>query len=174
MTEAATPAMGRSCGTCTLCCKVYPVPAVENKAANVWCRHCKPGQGCGIWQTRPQFCREFFCHWIQDMSLGAEWQPSISKFVMNNEDDKRFAVICDPGHPRAWAREPYGATLRALAARLLGEGRYIMIYAGPYKHILLPDQEVHVGRHDQERIFSIRKRVGTGADTYFVEFADAA
>lgn len=39
-TFVAQPAPGRACGACTLCCKVYDVPAVESVAGQ-WCRHTK-------------------------------------------------------------------------------------------------------------------------------------
>ncbi len=163
----------RSCGNCTLCCKVYPVPAIDNKPANVWCKHCSPGRGCGIWEARPQFCQDFHCHWINEKSFGEEWKPSIAKFVMNNEGENRFAIICDPGHPTAWSRDPYGSELRKIAAKLLTQGRYMMVYAGPMKHIVLPDQDVSVGKINDNRLFSIRKRRLNGVDLYSVEFGDA-
>ena len=174
MAEASTTVSERSCGDCTLCCKVYPVPAVDNKPANVWCKHCTPGKGCGIWAVRPQFCKDFHCHWIHEHSLGEEWKPSIAKFVMNNEAVDRFAVICDPGHPTAWSRAPYGSQLRKIAAKLLENGRYMMVYSGPVKHIVLPNEDVHVGKIDDNRKISIRKHRRFGTERYSVEFADAS
>jgi hypothetical protein len=43
----------RSCGDCTLCCKVMAVEAL-GKPAGSWCSHCKPGRGCLIYETRPE------------------------------------------------------------------------------------------------------------------------
>ena len=51
-TIVAHPAPGRECGSCTLCCKVYDVPAVDSVAGQ-WCRHTKQGRGCAIHATRP-------------------------------------------------------------------------------------------------------------------------
>ena len=38
------PAFKRTCGTCTLCCKVYDIPAVA-KPMGKWCDHCDVGKG---------------------------------------------------------------------------------------------------------------------------------
>ena len=65
---------GRSCGTCTLCCKVFPVPDLA-KPAGKWCQHCQPGKGCRIHETRPEVCRKFFCGWMVSPGLGPEWKP---------------------------------------------------------------------------------------------------
>jgi hypothetical protein len=123
---------------------------------------------------RPDYCRNFHCHWLNEPSFGDIWKPSVSKFVMNYEDQNRFAIVCDPGHPTAWSREPYGPILRKLAAGLLAEGRYMLVYAGATKHIVLPSHDVPVGRRDEDRIFSIRKRIAGGEETYIVDFDDAA
>ena len=38
------------------------------KPADVWCEHAgdHPGGGCGIYEERPQSCRDFKCSWLQD------------------------------------------------------------------------------------------------------------
>ena len=45
---------GRACGTCSLCCKVLSVFELA-KPAGKWCTHCRPGNGCDVYATRP-FC----------------------------------------------------------------------------------------------------------------------
>jgi hypothetical protein len=63
----------RSCGECTLCCKlpeiVWPTdPPVGrpplNKPANTLCTYCVEGQGCTIWPERPISCAGFQCLWL--------------------------------------------------------------------------------------------------------------
>jgi hypothetical protein len=93
---------------------------------------------------------------------------------MNNEAADRFAVICDPGHPTAWSRAPYGTQLRKIAEKLLQNGRYMMVYAGPVKHIVLPNEDVHVGKIGDNRRITIRKHTLLGTERYSVEFADAS
>jgi len=61
--EAVSHPPPRSCGTCTLCCKVLAVDELK-KPHGKWCAHCKTGQGCGIYDTRPAECRDFRCTWL--------------------------------------------------------------------------------------------------------------
>ncbi len=82
-TFVAQPAPGRACGACTLCCKVYDVPAVESVAGQ-WCRHTKAGQGCAIHATRPDHCRAFHCLWMTESWLGPEWKPDRAKMVLTS------------------------------------------------------------------------------------------
>ncbi len=62
--SGTTPAPKRECGTCTLCCKALPVEGIV-KEAGQWCPHCVPGAGCGIYERRPQSCRDFDCLWLR-------------------------------------------------------------------------------------------------------------
>ncbi|HEX4826999.1 MAG TPA: hypothetical protein VFV12_02145, partial [Xanthobacteraceae bacterium] len=50
--------------------------------AGQWCRHCKPGRGCRIYDARPQICRQFFCGWMVSATLGPEWKPERSKIIL--------------------------------------------------------------------------------------------
>ena len=52
---------GRECGDCVACCKVFKIPEL-NKPRYVLCTHCT-GTGCGIYDTRPNDCRTFYCLW---------------------------------------------------------------------------------------------------------------
>lgn len=64
---------GRSCGSCTLCCKLFPIdwptdppvgkPALK-KEAGVLCEHCAAGKGCGIYEDRPISCAGYQCLWL--------------------------------------------------------------------------------------------------------------
>lgn len=56
----------RSCGSCSMCCKVLGIPELD-KPADKWCQHCDPGNdGCTIYEDRPPVCRTFECIWLQD------------------------------------------------------------------------------------------------------------
>jgi hypothetical protein len=66
MTEVFTePAAGRSCGGCTMCCKVLGITELQ-KPVGKWCKHCEIGYGCRIYETRPAECRTFHCAWLVD------------------------------------------------------------------------------------------------------------
>ena len=56
--------MTNHCGTCTACCRVFAIPAL-NKPAGQWCQHCDIGVGCKIYNSRPQTCVEYECLWLQ-------------------------------------------------------------------------------------------------------------
>jgi len=135
------PANGKTCGTCTLCCKVYEVPVLD-KPANKWCQNCKPGRGCGIWEVRPQFCRDFFCRYIVDPALGPKWRPDVCKFVMNYQPNGMFAIACDPGARHAWKQEPYYAALKKMSLQLLNHGIAMYVVDGVSKIIVTPDEDV--------------------------------
>jgi hypothetical protein len=107
----------RTCGTCTLCCKLFPVPPL-NKLAGQWCPHVVQGRGCGIHETRPQLCRAFDCQWIENSDLGPEWKPEYCKFVLSiYPGSNSLAVTVDPGFPANWRHEPYLRNLRCSRAR---------------------------------------------------------
>jgi hypothetical protein len=121
-------AEGRSCGTCTLCCKVYNVPSL-NKPAGKWCSHCSPGRGCGIHETRPDHCRSFYCLYMTENWLGTEWKPEISKFVISIDPISRYMLVqVDPGQPKAWMKEPYLDQFRRWAEAMLPRGQLVIIF----------------------------------------------
>src|SRR5258708_36396047 len=79
---------GRSCGTCTLCCKAVGVVEIA-KPGGVWCRHCVSGKRCTVYETRYVSCRTFYCEWMVQKALGPEWKPDRAKFVLANTDAGR-------------------------------------------------------------------------------------
>ena len=115
-TTTSLPAAGRSCGSCTLCCKVYDVPAVGATAGN-WCPNCQPGRGCKIYEARPQQCRAFHCLWITQDFLGPDWKPDKARFVLTMDGTTRWIFVqVDPGAAQAWRKEPYYSQLKRWAA----------------------------------------------------------
>ena len=152
-TLAPGPVEGRACGSCTLCCKVYDVAAVDSPAG-VWCRHCKPGRGCGIWETRPPGqCRSFDCLWLTQGWLGPEWKPERAKFVITLEPASRFMLVqVDPGAPRAWRTEPYYSQLRRWAVAAVPEHRLVIVFLNRSATVVLPERDLElgiVGPHDR-------------------------
>ncbi|MEM7410779.1 MAG: hypothetical protein AAF430_11135 [Myxococcota bacterium] len=63
----------RSCGSCSLCCEVLRVDALE-KLGGVRCLHQRPEGGCGIYATRPSICRDYRCLWLGG-GLGDDDRP---------------------------------------------------------------------------------------------------
>ncbi len=139
---------GRSCGSCSMCCKVFEVP-VLSKPANAWCTHCNPGRGCGIWQTRPEFCHDYHCWYMTEAQLGEEWRPDKSKFIVNfRTQENRFVVNVDSNAPSAWRQEPYYSTLKRIAGELLERNIFMQIIAGKQIIYLTQDQETVIDKPD--------------------------
>jgi hypothetical protein len=163
--NAAAPhiplAPGKSCGSCTLCCKLFPVPELE-KPAGTWCRHIAQGRGCGIHATRPQVCRAFDCQWLFNADLGPEWKPERCKFVLSiYPGSNSLVVTADQGAPRAWAQAPFIAELRRWAKAALDQGDCVLVFERDKASAILPDGEKMLGViQPGDRIVSVRTPTG--------------
>ena len=136
---------GRACGTCTLCCKVIAV-ADFDKQPGVWCPHCIRGKGCGIYETRPTDCRTFFCEWMLEKGLGAEWKPERAKFALVMGEGGHLTAFVDPGFPAAWRNTPTSKLQRWSLedARAPPAGDHDPASAASVI-VVLPDREIDVG-----------------------------
>jgi hypothetical protein len=137
---------GRSCGTCSLCCKVYMIREL-GKPAGRWCVHRVRGSGgCGIHPDRPRSCRDFFCSWLVDPNLGAEWKPEVSRFVLSADATHRaIMVTVDPGRPLAWKRAPYYAVLKQFSEVFFRIDQKVLVSLGGQVTVVLPDRDVPLG-----------------------------
>lgn len=64
----------RGCGQCRLCCKVFPLPAID-KPADQWCQHLGPA-GCTVHDRgQPEVCRQYACYWLEHEGLPEESRP---------------------------------------------------------------------------------------------------
>ena len=137
---------GRSCGTCSLCCKVYSIKEIA-KPAGRWCVHRARGVGCSIHASRPRSCSDFFCSWLVDPNLGPEWKPEIARFVLSSDATHRAIVVTvDPGQPRAWKREPYYAMLKKFAQVFVRIDQKVLVNLNGETTVVLPDRDVPIGR----------------------------
>lgn len=171
---ASTPAPGRACGSCTLCCKVYDVPSLE-KPAGQWCGHCKPGRGCGIHETRPTHCRSFHCLWMTATWLGPEWKPDRAKMVLTIDPATRFLFVqVDPGHASAWKREPYYAQLKSWSSAAARERRHVVVFLNKSATVILPDRDVPLGVFEPGDRLVARERPTPSGVTVEVEKVRAA
>ncbi len=170
----AHPAPDRSCGPCTLCCKVYDVPAVES-VAGAWCRPPRAGQGCAIHATRPEHCRAFHCLWMTEAWLGPEWKPDRAKMVLSIDPRSRnMNVQVDPGQANAWRREPYYGQLKRWAEASVPLERHVLIHVNKTTTVVLPDREVSLGiLASEERIVS-RARMTPQGPSFDIEKVRAA
>jgi hypothetical protein len=145
--QDAEPALvpGRSCGTCSMCCKVYSIKELS-KPAGQWCIHAVRGSGCSIHPNRPRSCREFFCSWLVDPNLGPEWKPEVSRFVLSADaTHQAIMVTVDPGRPLAWKREPYYAVLKQFSEVFFRINQKVLVNLNGHITVVLPDRDVPIG-----------------------------
>ncbi|ODS54343.1 MAG: hypothetical protein ABS40_14675 [Agrobacterium sp. SCN 61-19] len=119
---------GRDCGTCSLCC-ILPDIAEFDKPANEPCRHCLVGGGCDAYDVRPATCRDFFCLWRTDATLGPEWEPSVSRMMMYAQG-LQLTVLVEPEAGQIWREARYLDWLEKRARVLKPQGGYVVVYAG--------------------------------------------
>lgn len=61
----------RECGQCTACCTMLGVTELR-KPVNIACDHvCE--QGCSIYNSRPQTCRDWSCDWKNGLIPGEDF-----------------------------------------------------------------------------------------------------
>lgn len=132
---------GRECGDCALCCKVFPIPET-GKADFALCPQSRPGAGCAIHPSRPATCREFFCLWRLDASLGEEWKPSVAGFVLHDPLPWTLLISCDIDNPDAWRREPYASQISDWAVELQRRQMLMGRRVGGETFVVLRDREV--------------------------------
>lgn len=164
---------GRSCGECSLCCKLPRIEAF-NKPAGLWCPHCAPGRGgCTIYDTRPDWCRNFLCAWLTSPALGPEWRPDKCKMFVRDEGNL-LAVHVDPNDPQAWRREPFFRQIKEFATRAAGTAQQVAIYIKNRVIVVLPNKEVDVGTMRPGDQLVVRELVGSRGGRDWVAFIEAA
>lgn len=104
----------RTCGACTLCCKLMGVPELKKPSAK-WCSDCAQGEGCTVYETRPPSCRNFKCFWLLDENFPEEMRPDLIHALMAFNDGPDSCVVhVDPSFPRAMSSKPVNALIDAL------------------------------------------------------------
>lgn len=142
--DAASPLVeGRSCGDCHLCCKVFPIEET-GKSDDGWCPHLDPARGCAIHADRPGPCREFFCLWRYDASLGDDWKPCNAGFVLHDPAPFALFITEDVDNPGAWRRDPYEGDFRSFARDLISKQYFVGYRRGERTMLLLKDGEIEL------------------------------
>ncbi len=136
----------RACRDCSLCCKVMAIDEL-GKQAGAWCRHCKPGRGCLIHETRPAECGAFNCLWLTDRRFGEHWKPNRSRLVLTASDDG-LEIRCDPGFPDAWRREPIRSEIERLAEAGETHDITVLVIVGEKMTLVTPGREFDLGGVD--------------------------
>jgi hypothetical protein len=139
---------GRSCGDCSLCCKLLPVATAElSKPAGEWCQHCRPGAGgCSIYERRPPICRNYKCQWLRHPIIDDAWYPKKCGMVISVSEAGSvlaWTITVDPVTPDAWRKPPYLQHLKRLARTGLTdkEQRFLtLVFAGQQRILVLPNR----------------------------------
>ena len=87
----------RECGDCNMCCKLPEIPSV-NKKSYAWCNNCDVGNGCKVYESRPQKCKEFVCLYVCGLT---DLKPNKCGFFMFPESEqstthKIFTMYSEP------------------------------------------------------------------------------
>lgn len=137
---AAEPApRERTCGTCTQCCKTMFVPEIA-KPSGANCTHCVARTGCGIYETRPDSCRQFACLWLLLPDMPHRLRPDQTKVVFY-KTAQRVVAQCDQANPMAWRREPFYTALKNVASHEWRLGGEVMAAAGLDGWLITPTRE---------------------------------
>jgi hypothetical protein len=119
------PAPGKSCGSCTACCKVVAVDELQ-KPGGVDCVHCEVGRGCKIYLQRPSSCRTYVCGWLVNPHLGSELKPDRCHVVLTWWHEGRVLFAdCDPDWPDAWRAPNVISVLREAATKVAREWKVV-------------------------------------------------
>jgi hypothetical protein len=173
MSDASLVVAGRSCGACTLCCKVLAIDELH-KPHGEWCPHAKPGRGCGIYTERPGSCREFHCGWLVSEGLSEAWFPANSKIVLMYTENGITAVV-DAGRPDAWKIAPYYQQLKTWSVAFLQNNRQVLVRIGNRTIAILPEEDADLGPMDPGGRVIIETAAGPGGSTrYRARRADSA
>lgn len=166
MASGAVPVPGRNCGTCTMCCKLLAVPPLE-KPRGKWCEHCVQGTGCGIYETRPEECRAYYCAWITSPEMGPEWKPELSHFIVEPQPEQnRIFINVDPGRPDAWLKEPFIGMFRRWAKEMVQTHRQVLVRNRFRTIALLPDGQTDLGIVTDDDVIVMETR-GSGPQAQF-------
>ena len=167
--DTLQPAPGRACGSCTMCCKVLEI-ADLSKAAGKWCVHVKPGRGCGVYDTRPGVCREFYCDWMVDARYGPDWKPDTAKFAISPlTQGTNLLIAVDPNFPNAWRKEPYHRQIREWVKACEAMGKFVLVRIGQRCIALLPDKDVELGAVGVNDDLFVSRDAGPSGYVYSVE-----
>jgi hypothetical protein len=136
---------GRVCGECSLCCKLLKIESLE-KPVGKWCSHCTSGNGCKIYESRPQACREFNCFWLTG-HLGEAWYPPTAKLLVDVKGPW-ITIQADPSSPNCWRQEPYFSQIKYWATFGIDRGVWVLVFVKKRLRIILPNKEIDLGTYE--------------------------
>lgn len=140
------PDIGRQCGPCTACCTVMGVDEIGKKGGDR-CEHVidklyklSDRAGCGIYESRPQSCRDFKCAWLWLDKLRNMERPDIVGIMLDVNTEQSTvggAFIAREVRPGAFDEDAGRALLERLAKRVL-----VLKVRGLRRWLMGPESEV--------------------------------
>jgi uncharacterized protein len=152
--EERQTAPGRSCGSCSLCCKLLRVLELD-KPANEWCDFCNPGHGgCSIYDSRPSICRGYYCGWMLSSGVGDEWYPLTCHMILSIgriDGVQMVTVTVDGKYPLVWREPKYHQQLVRMAHGGLKVNDPDKVYIVQVRvdnrvWLVLPDRDIEITR----------------------------
>ncbi|WP_456679369.1 MULTISPECIES: hypothetical protein [unclassified Bradyrhizobium] len=139
----------RQCGSCSLCCKLLPVPRLGKKAGQR-CKHRKHDKGCVVYHTpaMPPECAVWNCRWLVNDDAADLRRPDHAHYVIDimpdfitiapddGGDPQNIQVVqvwIDPKHPDAH-RDP---ALRRWMLRRAEEGKAALVRLNQHDAIVI-------------------------------------
>jgi hypothetical protein len=86
------------CGECTVCCTLSVVKELD-KEAGVTCKHCISKVGCGIYEKRPQDCKDFECAYLESKTDNEALRPDRCNVMFFKKSDRIFVGAVVPEKP---------------------------------------------------------------------------
>ena len=142
--SAVQTVKGRTCASCTLCCKILAIPEVPTPR-DAWCGNCAVGKGCRVYDQRPEPCRTFYCGFLIWDAVPDHWFPARAKIVVVSELGFRVNFYVDASQPGRWREKPWYDDIKALAVRAIADGRQVLVTAGSRVFAIFPDRDVDLG-----------------------------
>jgi hypothetical protein len=129
----------RACGSCSLCCKLLQIIEPDlQKERDVWCPHCRPGQGgCSIYTdpAKPKICDSFKCLWLKG-EVPIELKPDEVRAVLTpSADGKGITVFVDR------TVSEIGGWLRKFIQRTIDQGVDVAVIQGEHFDFLSKNQK---------------------------------
>ncbi len=85
----------RSCDNCSVCCGGW----LKGEVQNITFHNGKPchflknaheGNGCSIYEDRPQMCKDYKCEWVSNLDIPEWFNPAVSKTLLTKKQAYGF------------------------------------------------------------------------------------
>lgn len=88
-----------------MCCLLFPVWEL-NKKPGQECVHCVLKEGCSIYDSRPQSCRDCTCDWLINEEVPEELRPDKCNVTFEKSTEESYLLLNHFDDLNAWKRKP--------------------------------------------------------------------